>query len=571
VLGRIGPPLVKRLRGLVVGPVLVLVGAGRIDDARDMSRSGNDKLGLSAEQRARVEDRFTRRDMVLAARLKVDRDLHLAKIEGLAAELEAPAGQKIVAVEIGQVRKVQRARHPRLVRVPKQQVERERVAAQQVIVDHVAPHQIVRTQHVEGLRHRAGGQHAAGGGHLRLERIELRVVDKYRQVARVREIHLCRKESCGGDAPVLDLRHIGQAGAQHCSANAIADGIDLFRAAGFFDRVERGEHARLEVIVKVEFRQPRIGIDPRNDKYGQALRNRPSDERLLLRQVEDVELVDPRRKDQQRALVNGLGGRGVLQKFEELVAVNDLPGCECEVAPDFERGEVCLTDRQLSLAALQILKNIRQAAHEIFAVLGQGRAQYFGVGQQEIGRRDRVGKLLGIKIEFRARLLVEAVDVGDRALQPARCQQIALLDEVEDFVLFPVGVAEALVARCGLDHGLDLFAQDAARGLMPQRGIVAPQIELRLDQPLGIGQDPRQQLGQRTGEIERIELRGLVILGLTRQKFAQQFLRLTRNMDHIGGEHRWIGRGGQKSRFLGRLGLAARFSVLVVHLFGSPA
>ena len=50
------------------------------------------------------------------------------------------------------------------------------------------------------------------------------------------------------------------------------------------------------------------------------------------------------------------------------------------------------------------------------------------------------------KSTFFLRLVVEALDVGDRVVQPARGDEVALLDVVEQEVLLPVLVLEALVA-----------------------------------------------------------------------------------------------------------------------------
>ena len=106
-----------------------------------------------------------------------------------------------------------------------------------------------------------------------------------------------------------------------------------------------------------------------------------------------------------------------------------------------------LADRKLPFAALDIFEKVVEALDKILAVRLQRRAQDFGIGQDEVGRRDRVGELLGIKVHALARVVIEAFDLGDRVLHPVRGQQVGLLDEVEDLVFLPVLVPEAFVVR----------------------------------------------------------------------------------------------------------------------------
>ena len=104
-----------------------------------------------------------------------------------------------------------------------------------------------------------------------------------------------------------------------------------------------------------------------------------------------------------------------------------------------------------------------QAVDQVLAAAVDRGAQHFGVGQHEIRRRHRVDELARIEIDLARGLVVEPVDLLDRRLHPARGQQIALLDEVEDRVVAPRLVAEAAVAGRGLDHRLGLAAEHALR------------------------------------------------------------------------------------------------------------
>ncbi len=97
-------------------------------------------------------------------------------------------------------------RHARAVAVPVQQVEREGVVAEQVVVDHERPDQVVGAQHVEGGRHLAAFEEAALV-HLVLEHPQLLLVDEHVQLTRFAEIHQGDEERRGLDAVVVVRRH----------------------------------------------------------------------------------------------------------------------------------------------------------------------------------------------------------------------------------------------------------------------------------------------------------------------------------------------------------------------------
>ena len=123
----------------------------------------------------------------------VDRDLHLAQVERHAGDLQFALGELVLVIELAQVEVVVGGRHPRRILVPVEQVERERLLAEQVVVDDVGPDQVARPHHVEDVGHARAVEVAALGHHL-LERCELRVVDEDEQVAGLGEIDLGRQE-----------------------------------------------------------------------------------------------------------------------------------------------------------------------------------------------------------------------------------------------------------------------------------------------------------------------------------------------------------------------------------------
>ena len=96
-------------------------------------------------------------------------------------------------IELAQVEVVVGRRHARRILVPEQQVERERLLAQHVVVDDVGPDQVARAHHVEHGGHARAVEIAALGHHL-FERLQLGVVGEQQQVARLGEVDLRRQE-----------------------------------------------------------------------------------------------------------------------------------------------------------------------------------------------------------------------------------------------------------------------------------------------------------------------------------------------------------------------------------------
>ena len=140
--------------------------AGRVDDAGDVARARQHVGHRAAEQPRADEHRLGRRDVVLLGAQLVDRQLDLAEIELDAADRHLPAGQLVLVVELAQVEVVVGGRHARRILVPEQQVERERLLAQHVVVDDVGPDQVLRPQHVEDGGHARAVEEAALRHHL---------------------------------------------------------------------------------------------------------------------------------------------------------------------------------------------------------------------------------------------------------------------------------------------------------------------------------------------------------------------------------------------------------------------
>ena len=195
------------------------------------------------------------------------------------------------------------------------------------------------------------------------------------------------------------------------AADAIAGGVDLHLARHLLDDVHRGERALLHVVVERLLAEFLVRIDPGDHEHGDALVDAPFDVGFFRLEIENVELVDPGRHDQERRAQHGLRGRRVLDQLHQLVLEDHLAGRRRHVDADDEIGRVGLADAQRAVAGLDVLRQHLHAAHEIVAVGGQRLAQHFRIGEDEIRRRHRVGDLLDVEFGLLARMRIEAVGV----------------------------------------------------------------------------------------------------------------------------------------------------------------
>jgi hypothetical protein len=233
-----------------------------------------------------------------------------------------------------------------------------------------------------------------------------------------------------------------------------------------------------------------------------ALVGTPLDPGIALAQVEDVVLVDPGRDDQQRTLPLVLGGRAELDQLDHLVLEDDLARRRSDVLAHLESRRVGHLDSQLAATFLDVAQQVVEALEQVLAVALDGFAQDFRIGHGEVRRRQGVDELAGEEVHFLARDFVEVFDTADRLMDVARGNQVGLLDEVEQEMLFPLGIGEALVALLRLCHRRALHAHHAHRRMLPQREVVPNQVHLRLGQLVGIGQHLGHHVHEGLGDAE---------------------------------------------------------------------
>ena len=152
-------------------------------------------------------------------------------------------------------------RHTRRVLVPVQQVERERVATHEVVVDDERPDQIVAAKHVESVCH-LGALEIAALAHLALQRGDLVLVDEHLELPGAGEVDERGHEARAGDSLVFLGRKVSQGGGEQRAAEAISEHIDALLAGRLLDGIERRQRALEHVVFEILPGVALVRIDP---------------------------------------------------------------------------------------------------------------------------------------------------------------------------------------------------------------------------------------------------------------------------------------------------------------------
>ena len=208
-----------------------------------------------------------------------------------------------------------------------------------------------------------------------------------------------------------------------------------------------------------------LRVAPGDEEHRHALLHGMAHEGVLRLQVEDVELVDAGRHDQQRALMHLLRRRRVLDELDQFVLEDHLAGRHRQVAADLEGGIVGHRDAALAEVGDQVL----DAGGDAGALRLQRRADEFRIGRHEIRGRHGVDELAGEEFQPVARRLVVHRHGLDQPVEEIGIQQIGLAEVVEIGTFRPLRRGEALVRHLGRGPALPSLQHvlpegDMARG-----------------------------------------------------------------------------------------------------------
>ncbi|MNS80297.1 hypothetical protein D3C72_1139720 [compost metagenome] len=379
--------------------------------------------------------------MVFARAVDVGWDVDLAQVDLLAAHRErAGLGQLVLVVRVAQVPGVERARQVGRVAVPVQQVEGRRRLALEVVADHVVPHQVVRAQEAEGRGQVAARQQAALA-QLHLAVLHHGLVHEDVQDAGVAEVEEGGQQRDRRGRLLAARREHGQRGAQDGAAHAEAQRVDLLASADLLHRVNRLDGGVLDVVVPGGLGQRLVGVAPAHHEHAVALLVRIADERVVGLQVEDVELVDARRHQQERPLVHLGGERLVFEQLEIVVLEHHGAFGGGHVAPHFEGALVGHAD----VALLHVVQQVLDALGDALALRVDGFLLRLGVEGERVAGRGRGHPLLDREAQARLGLVV-GVDGLGHAHHGAAVEQVHRSREGRQRVAAPGLGGKALVA-----------------------------------------------------------------------------------------------------------------------------
>ncbi len=187
----------------------------------------------------------------------------------------------------------------------------------------------------------------------------------------------------------------------------------------------------------------RTDIAPGHHEHRVPLLDRVLDEGILRLQVEDVVLVDAGRHHDERPDARLGSLRRVLDELRKVVLVHHRARSDREIAPDFERQQICQTARQAFTAALDCI------------------ADHLRIGRCKIRGAHRVDPLPRGKPQP---VLRRGLELGtfDEILQEARREKIGLADIVVVAVLAPLPAGEAAIAGLRRRHGLGRSCEKSA-------------------------------------------------------------------------------------------------------------
>ena len=143
----------------------------------------------------------------------------------------------------------------------------------------------------------------------------------------------------------------------------------------------------MHVILEALVAQRLVGVDPGNHEHRVAAIDRPANEGILRLQIEDVELVDPRRHDQQRGAELRFRSRRVLDQLHHRILVDHRAFRGGNVAADLEGRAIGHRDQQTAVAGGEILEQHAIAAKQVQALFAAGCFEDFRIGQDEVRRR----------------------------------------------------------------------------------------------------------------------------------------------------------------------------------------
>ena len=193
----------------------------------------------------------------------------------------------------------------------------------------------------------------------------------------------------------------------------------------------------------------RVRVTPRDDEHLLLLAEQPFDQAPPGRDIEDVVLVDRRRHEQQRHLVDLFSGGPVLDQLEHLVVEHDRTRCRGQVPADLElahvhAGRQVRRSRHIPQEPPPAPDEVRPALVDALLEDGGVRPRKVRGGQrvEHVGRREPC-LALGAPVEIR---------VGDQLIDGLAGREVALHHAAEHPIVLPAAVAESAITLRRGEH-----------------------------------------------------------------------------------------------------------------------
>ena len=205
-----------------------------------------------------------------------------------------------------------------------------------------------------------------------------------------------------------------------------------------------------------------VRIAPRDREDLLLLAEQPLGHAPSGRDVKDVVLVDRRRHEQQRHLIDLLGGRPVLDQLEHIGPQHHRSGRDGEISSDLELAHVD-AGRQVRRAR-DVVEEATAAADEVGASCVDALLEHGGIGPGEVRRRQCVEHVARGKARLPLGPPIE-LGIGDQPVDRVAGGEVCLHHAMKEPVVSPRPVAKPAIAlgrtsaRAPGRHARELYAE----------------------------------------------------------------------------------------------------------------
>ena len=192
----------------------------------------------------------------------------------------------------------------------------------------------------------------------------------------------------------------------------------------------------------------RRNVPPRDHERCMSRIDDVPHERVLRPQVENVVLVDARRHEEKRCLVDCGGRRRILDQLDQLIAEHHAARRERQVAADLE----CRFVGHRDAPALRVADQVREPLGDAGAARLDCELERFGIRRQEIRWRDGIRVLARQEPDAFPGFGIALRQCGEFP-HVVGVQQIGVSQPGEVRVLAPLFPPEAAIRNCRLSAG----------------------------------------------------------------------------------------------------------------------